>query len=434
MNGKGLEKVLENLMTHPLVTMGIACIFFMVIWWIASSDKHSVFKKDIFPKVFGYMVMYGFLAFGAMVAIFLTPILNDNQIYIVYGISFLSIISIFVNIRRKNKNNSNKKKIVAKQVSTHSVTKGFDLDGQRKKYQDKKLVETIKRDFNGIEKLEMAFPLNLKLRSKIVRSRIWTDNEKETNNIVRENRLSANFRLEIKQIAFLSNTTRINSFKKVHIGIINAIYNTFAVKKNNKDKKIFESKLNEVKSKLSTNGMSRYELDKFLFKEYKEASKTKWIIDEYGREKEDLGFIYPLTNLELVAEGKLDEDFVNALKIINMVKAHPFGAAYYVILEKDDYFEEKRKIEEELRILEEKAKQKEDEEKENNEGSSGDNKESHKEETLLELATDVVEKRKTIQLQKDSIDDELEEELRNIDKEEQSINLEKTYQKPSNKQ
>lgn len=357
------DKILLFLNNNEIIASVVFSLLFLAMYYIGTPDKYTAEREKSFGKVFLFIFLMMIIGIGLVTAYSKITVLKDYAVHITSAVSFLSISIVFYSKFRNIKKSKIKPNvIIAQQDSIHPLTKKVDKLKIRKSLQDFKKIKVFRKIYVGTgddtsKTKNISIPA-LSIR-EIDREILEGKNykfaaEKGFRNTIEGKIIKPTTIKEIKRLSVEIENEFISSLSETHEGVISLIESVYAKIQNTEEILSFRKTIKQIRKTLETKKMKRFAVEKYLFNIYKNISLSKENITSFGRRERTITFIYPITNLYLLANNEEDERFLSALQQICSVKVQPYGCEYFYLLDIDNYIEEQKQKEE---ILKKEAKE-----------------------------------------------------------------------------
>lgn len=370
------EMIIRWLETHPALTTVFISIFFMIIFYIGTPDKETFERREIFRKMFLSMLAFSIGIIGISFLLATQKLQSSYGLYISIGAALSTLGVLILSKVKSPSKKGNPFKVYAQQQCLHPITRSVDIEAKRKSLQDSKKINHFRIAFgDNLKRKEVsvpAFPIKPNIRQKIKNEKQWLKIKKGYNNILHEKEISPFVINGIVEKAEELKNDYLKELTPTHLGVINLIDIIYGKIAETEEIYKYRKKVKQIKESISKKPMKRFILEKFLFDVYKRVSVPKIITNEWDEKVETKTFIYPITNLYLLAKTQKENDFLGALQMVTNSKIQPFGCSYYFILESKDYIQ---KVKEEEKILEERLNKNKNKNELNGDLNSGSSEE-----------------------------------------------------------
>lgn len=332
-----INYLLEFIKNYPSLLFIVLSLFSLISFWIMAPSKPEIENIRVFGKQFSGLIMFTFLS---VFIIFLN--LQEIEKYKSYVMIFLmisgSVLSFYTiyklidtkgGMKKKDKN-----KIVANRVVLHSYTKDIDKLAIRNNLREEPKIPKHLLTKDMVSKIKKAKYIKKEIKDKI------NSNINLGKIIINNLGIQTDFKIDkFKKIKTdeIKNTIKkikVNQLSKIHLSVVEIIKNGYAMKYFNEDVERIDKKYKNLKLPIS-----KYRLEMELMSDYEKSTAL---------------YIVPITNLTLLSENDLDDEFLGGLQNIVTSSLKSVGYSYFKIYE--EYKEElNKKKKEELnnkRILE----------------------------------------------------------------------------------
>lgn len=332
-----IKYLLEFIKNYPVLLFIVLSLFSLISFWIMAPSKPEIENIRVFGKQFSGLIMFTFLSVFIIFFNFeeIEKYKSYVMIFLMISGSALSFYTIYKLIDIKGvMKNKDKNKIVANRVVLHSYTKDIDKIAIRNNLREEPKIPKHLLTKDMISKIKKAKYIKQEIKDKI------NSNINLGKIIINNLGIQTDFKIDkFKKIKTdeIKNTIKkikVNQLSKIHLSVVEIIKNGYAMKYFNDDVERIDKKYKNLKLPIS-----KYRLEMELMSDYEKSTAL---------------YIVPITNLTLLSENDLDDEFLGGLQNIVTSSLKSVGYSYFKIYE--EYKEElNKKKKEELnnkRILE----------------------------------------------------------------------------------